>query len=46
MPTCCAAPAGPEGTVGYQAKQIQNDFVQSTNRALQSGPDRLKRAEP
>ena len=41
-----AAPAGPEGTVGYQAKQIQNDFVQATNRALQSGPDRLKRAEP
>ena len=40
-----AAPAGPEGTVGYQAKQIQNDFVNSTNRALQSGPDRLKRAD-
>jgi hypothetical protein len=41
-----AVPAGVEGTVGYQAKQVQNDFVNATNRALQSGPDRIKRAEP
>jgi hypothetical protein len=42
-----AAPAGVEGTVGYQAKQVQDDFVKATNRALQSGgPDRIKRAEP
>ena len=42
-----AAPAGVEGTVGYQAKQVQDDFLKSTNRALQSGgPERLKRAEP
>ena len=40
------APAGPDGTVGYQARQVQNDFMQSTNRALQSGVDRNKRAEP
>jgi hypothetical protein len=41
-----AAPAGAEGTVGYQAKRVQDDFVHATNRALQSGPDRIKRAEP
>jgi len=41
-----AAPAGADGTVGYQARQVQNDFMNATNRALQAGPDRIKRAEP
>jgi hypothetical protein len=41
-----AAPAGVEGTVGYQAKQVQDNFMKATNQALQSGPDRLKRNEP
>jgi hypothetical protein len=41
-----AAPAGVEGTVGYQAKQVQDNFMKATNQALQSGPDRLRRNEP
>jgi hypothetical protein len=41
-----AAPAAAEGTVPYQAKQIQQNVLDRTNSALQQSADRYKRSEP
>jgi hypothetical protein len=41
-----ATPAAAEGTVPYQARQIQQNVLDATNSAIQQGVERNRRAEP
>jgi hypothetical protein len=41
-----ATPAGVQGTVPYQARQLEQNVLDRTNSAIQQSVDRYKRAEP